>query len=233
MGRKRVWISLFGITMAYFEAAVVVYLRTIAYPEGFQFPLESVPIRVALTEIGREAASLAMIWAVAALAGRGRRERFAVFLVVFGIWDIGYYLWLKVLLGWPASLFTWDVLFLIPVVWSAPVLAPVMTAGVMILVGWVLLKPVQPSGTKPGDNQTIMPVMPVGDWARLTTGAAIVFAAFIRDYLRFVANQGGGKILTDAWALAGLYTPDSFPWLLFLIGWSLLIWTGIRIFRAR
>ena len=38
--KKMLWVSVFGITIGYFEAAVVVYLRAIYYPEGFAFPLK-------------------------------------------------------------------------------------------------------------------------------------------------------------------------------------------------
>jgi hypothetical protein len=54
---------------------------------------------------------------------------------VFGVWDIFYYLWLKVLLGWPASVFDWDVLFLIPLPWIGPVVAPLLVALAMVGCG--------------------------------------------------------------------------------------------------
>ena len=60
----------FGLCMAYFEAAVVVYLRELIYPEGFSLPLRIIPGDILRVEIAREAASLLMIISVAALAGR-------------------------------------------------------------------------------------------------------------------------------------------------------------------
>ena len=56
-------------------------------------------------------------------------EEFAGFVVVFGVWDIFYYVFLRVLVTWPASLLDWDILFLIPLPWVGPVLAPVLIAG--------------------------------------------------------------------------------------------------------
>jgi hypothetical protein len=126
---------LFGITMAYFEAAVVVYLRELYYPEGFAFPLRSMPYRIVLVEVGREAASMIMLAAVAGVVAGKFWDRFGYFLIMFGTWDIFYYVWLKVTLGWPSGLTDWDVLFLIPVPWLGPVIAPVLVSAVMIMIG--------------------------------------------------------------------------------------------------
>jgi hypothetical protein len=124
--------------MAYVEAAVVVYLRALYYPGGFAFPLAPLPPGMVLIEMGREAATLVMLLGVALLAGRERWERFPAFCVSFGVWDIFYYVWLRLLLGWPPSLLTWDVLFLIPVPWTGPVVAPVIVS-VLLVAGGLLL----------------------------------------------------------------------------------------------
>jgi len=124
--------------MACFEAAVVVYLRALFYPEGFSLPLKIIDRPILNVEIGREAASLLMILSVAALAGRRFWERFGYFLIIFGLWDIFFYAWLWVMIGWPQSLTTWDVLFLIPRPWLAPVIAPLSVALVMVLIGGVI-----------------------------------------------------------------------------------------------
>ena len=73
-----------------------------------------------------------MLLSRACLAGKRLWERFAYFMLSFGIWDIFYYIWLKVLLDWPSSLFEWDILFLIPLPWIGPVIAPVSIAVLMI-----------------------------------------------------------------------------------------------------
>jgi len=131
---------LFGLCMAYFEAAVVVYLRELYYPDGFSLPLKIIDRHILSVEVGREAASLFMILSVAAIAGRRFWERFGYFLVVFGVWDIFYYVWLWVTIGWPASLVEWDVLFLIPRPWLAPVIAPMLVALLIILFGTVITR---------------------------------------------------------------------------------------------
>jgi len=56
------------------------------------------------TEVAREAATLVMIAAVGWLAGRSPTERLAWAAVVFGTWDITYYLGLWLVIGWPESL---------------------------------------------------------------------------------------------------------------------------------
>lgn len=126
----------FGIAFGYIESAVVVYLRAIFHPDGFTFPLEVFGItaeakRLFLTEIGREAATIVLILTAAWLFGQRLQERVAYFLAIFAVWDVFYYVWLKVLLDWPASIMDWDVLFLIPVVWASPVLYPVLVSVLM------------------------------------------------------------------------------------------------------
>lgn len=123
--------------MAYLEAAVVVYLRLIYYPGGFDFPLVAPSGGTILIELGREAATILMLVAIGFLCGRSKIERFAYLLLAFGIWDVMYYVWLKVQIGWPSSFLTWDILFLVPLPWVGPVLAPVLVSIAMI---WASLR---------------------------------------------------------------------------------------------
>jgi hypothetical protein len=137
-------VVIFSIAFAYIEAAVVVYLRTIFHPAGFTFPLTEFGIgplwrRLLLTEIGREAATLVLMLTGAWLFGRSRQERFAYFLAIFATWDIFYYIWLKVLLNWPASIMDWDILFLIPTPWGGPVLAPVLISLTLLMLALIIL----------------------------------------------------------------------------------------------
>ena len=164
----------FGMAFAYIESAVVVYLRAIFHPNGFVFPLAAFDVtplakRLLLTEIGREAATLVLIGSAAWLFGRRRQERAAYFLLIFAVWDIFYYIWLKVLLGWPASLMTWDVLFLIPVLWASPVLYPVLVS----LALWVLAVAILHRQAQ-GRPLVVKPSDAVG-W---TIAAAIVVVSF-------------------------------------------------------
>ena len=134
----------FSIAFAYIESSVVVYLREIFYSDGFDFPLNIFGVddfgkRLLLTEIGREAATLVLILTACTLFGNNRRQRFAYFLGIFAVWDIFFYIWLKVLLGWPASVMDWDILFLIPLTWASPVLAPVIISLTMLGFALVIL----------------------------------------------------------------------------------------------
>lgn len=128
-------ISFFALAMALVEAAVVIYLRAMLQPAGAALPLQPY-LRI---EIAREAATLVMLAAAGWLAGPAPAARAAWFVYAFGLWDLGYYLWLKILAHWPMSLFDPDVLFLIPIPWTAPVIAPVMVAALLCLAALLAL----------------------------------------------------------------------------------------------
>ncbi len=137
-------VVILAIAFGYIEAAVVVYLRQIFHPAGFHFPLPQFGLaatrqRLVIIEIAREAATLILILSACILSGRNRRQRLAYFLTIFAVWDIFYYVWLKVTLDWPASIMDWDILFLIPVPWASPVLAPVLVSLVMLLFAVMIL----------------------------------------------------------------------------------------------
>jgi hypothetical protein len=143
MNKRFIIIVIFSIGLAFIEAVVVVYLRTIFYPEGFVFPLvDFISDKRWLQFLGietcREAATLAVLFSSSWLFGKDFRTRLAYFLTIFAVWDIFYYVWLKVLLGWPSSIMEWDILFLIPVPWAGPVLAPVVLSLTM-LIGAILI----------------------------------------------------------------------------------------------
>ncbi len=134
--RTKQWLfwTFFGITafaaaMGYLEAVVVVYLRAILTRRLDWHTIE----------ITREAATLVMLVAFAFFAGRNARERTGVFFLIFGVWDIVYYLGLKIWLDWPESLMTMDTLFYIPCTWASPVYVPVMFASLMIIIGGLLI----------------------------------------------------------------------------------------------
>ena len=137
-------VVIFGIAFAYIEAAVVVYLREIFHPDGFTFPLTTFGAsprwkQLLLTEIGREAATIVIISTGAWLFGRNLQQRTAYFFTIFAIWDIFYYVWLKVLLNWPASVMDWDILFLIPGTWAGPVLAPLLISITLLIFAITIL----------------------------------------------------------------------------------------------
>lgn len=140
LAQKIFTVLLFSISMAYLESAVVVYLRELYYPNGFTFPLKIIPEKILIIELGRELATIIMLGTIALIAGKIFVEKVAYFLFAFGVWDIFYYLWLKVFINWPESLLTDDLLFLIPVPWISPVLAPVLVSVIFILFSFVALR---------------------------------------------------------------------------------------------
>jgi len=126
---------LFAIAMGYFEAMVVVYLRGLYYPGGFSFPLKVISSKMIILELFREAATIIMLISVSALTVKKFWNRFGYFIILFGVWDIFFYIWLKITINWPSTLFDWDILFLIPLPWIGPVIAPVLVAVFMIAIG--------------------------------------------------------------------------------------------------
>jgi hypothetical protein len=130
------WLTAFAVAMGILEAVVVVYLRELYYPGGFRFPMVPMPARIALAEVVREAATIVMLAAAAALARRGGKDGFFVFGYLFGVWDLVYYAGLVCFLRWPESVGTWDILFLIPVPWLAPVLYPVVIS-LLLVAGFI------------------------------------------------------------------------------------------------
>ena len=223
--RVVVAVMIFGSAFGYLEAAVVTYLRQLHEPARQRFyPGRSVnelfPILTLdqlrasgaeqqgtlAVEIGREAATIIMLAAVALAVARNAGQWAAAFVIAFGTWDITFYLFLKVLLGWPASLLTWDILFLIPVPWAGPVLAPVVVSAVMILAGvWHLRRDAG------GDPVAIS----MTQWAGVLIGAVVIVISFAMDYANLMA---GGM-------------PHPFHWNLFSAG--LLIGVGSYVWAAR
>lgn len=210
--RVLIALVLFGVSFGYVEAAVVVYLRAIYEPmrrqlqpewtSGDLFPLlrlsdletaGEVHVRRLATEVGREAATLVMLAAVGLLFARSFHQWFAGFIIAFGVWDIFYYVFLKMLIGWPESLFTWDILFLIPLPWVGPVIAPAIVAACMIASGAVLL----------WRESMARPVrLGPGQWLAVVAGGVMIVVAFCWDHRHITA---GGR-------------PEWFNWPLFTAG---------------
>ena len=134
--RKLIWLTLFALSMAYVEAALVVHLRQLYYADN---PLTIFPLRLLshtdlAIELIREAATIVMLIAVAFLAERDIGRRFAAFVYSFGIWDLGYYGCLKLLIDWP---------------WFGPWLTPALIARLFAGWGaWILLSTRQPRFTR-------------------------------------------------------------------------------------
>jgi hypothetical protein len=138
--KKVAWVMLFAAAFALVESAVVVYLRALYYPEGFVFPLKLMDQALVGIELAREFSTIIMLVAIGALAGSSRWQQFAFFMIAFGVWDILFYAWLKVFLDWPATFTDWDVLFLLPIPWIGPVLAPLLISVLLVTAGMKILR---------------------------------------------------------------------------------------------
>jgi len=199
------WLILFAVAFGFLEGAVVVYLRAIYYPDGFGFPLLLAADRIARVELARELATLLMLLGVAGLAARRPWGRFGAFAVAFGVWDLVYYLALKVMLGWPASLATWDVLFLIPGIWTGPVWAALDIAVLLVVCGARIMA-VDAEGYSPRPGWL--------DWLGCGISLALLLTAFLWNHS--LVEEGG--------------VPVSFPWWFWVAGVAVALATFLRVF---
>jgi hypothetical protein len=221
-----VWLAVFAVAMGFLEGIVVIYLRELYYPDGFDFPLKLMPPELVTIEWIREISTLIMLAAVGIIAGRNNLQRLMYFLFAFGVWDIFYYVALKLLIGWPASLLTWDLLFLIPVSWLGPVLAPVICSLTMIAMA-VLITGKQEKGS-------VIDSRPF-DWILITGGAAIILFTFMADYLKLIIDSGvfNSKITNDSGGqllnMITDYVPRTYRWFLFITGEIIIIAGTLKI----
>jgi len=138
---KLTLLAIFGIAMAHFEGVVVVYLRKalgILDSESNKESIEKFPRRYLNIEMTREAATIIMLVVIAFLTGTTWIEKGIFFLWTFAFWDLFYYLSLYILIKWPPTFTTIDVLFLIPKPWIAPVWFPIGVSSLTIIVIAVL-----------------------------------------------------------------------------------------------
>ena len=220
--KQTAWLVLFSIAMGFLEAAVVIYLRALYYKQGFQFPLTPMEPTLALTEVLREAATIIMLVGVAVLAGRSASQRFSFFLIAFAVWDIFYYVFLKLLLDWPESLLTWDILFLLPVPWVGPVLTPCLVSLTMILLAMVVFS---------ADQQNLSSRLNLTEWLLILSGSMVVLLSWTWDYFDF--GQGHPVISVEKSLLFfSTYTPQDYRWWMFGLGEVFLL-CGVAIFFRR
>lgn len=221
------WVAIFAIAMGFLEAIVVVYLRELYYPDGFEFPLRLMSSDLVRAEWIREISTLVMLAGVGIITGRNGLQRLFYALFAFGIWDIVYYGALKLLLDWPDSLLTWDLLFLIPVSWLGPVLAPVINSLTMIVMALLFI----------GRQENGYYVRPgVSDWVLLFSGALVILYTYLVDYSRMLFESGvlsrggdsteaGEKLVT----MITSYIPEHYKWSLFIIGEVLILAATVNV----
>ena len=134
-------LAIFGTAMAHLEGVVVVYLRKalgMLDSESNKESLEKFPSKYVKIEMTREAATIVMLAVIAYLTGPTWALKGIFFLWTFAFWDLFYYVSLYILIKWPPTLTTIDVLFLIPTPWIAPVWFPVGVSSLTIIAIAVL-----------------------------------------------------------------------------------------------
>lgn len=148
--------TVFALAFGYTEAALVVYLRQLMgegagldYRQVFaakhlDFASPSIAADMArhgflALERSREVATLLLLAGAAWAGSRTWRTRLAVFLYTFAVWDESYYLFLRPWTGFPRSLLSTDLYFLVPIAWYGPVWFPVLVVmPLLVLAAWAL-----------------------------------------------------------------------------------------------
>jgi hypothetical protein len=208
-------VVLFALAFAWVEAAIVFYLRTLVDRlEPYQAnPLPLVEA-IVWVEIVREAATMIMLATVGIIAGRNLVSRLGYTLIAFGVWDIFYYVFLVPMTGWPNSLMDWDILFLIPLPWWGPILAPMLIALLMIIWG-TLVTQIESLQARALSNR----------WVLAISGSGILLAlyVFMADAVR-VAPKGEPALRE--------MLPTQFNWSLFLLALALMTVPICQLIRA-
>lgn len=227
MKQKIVGVFIFAVAMAALEAAVVVYLRELYYPDEFTVAFKLVDEHIIVTELARELATLVMLLSIGYLMSKLWSVRFAYFLTSFAIWDIFYYVWLKVFIDWPATFFDWDILFLIPFTWIGPVAAPIICSFTMLVMAFIIL------------YFKIEKINSKRMWLFLVSGSLLILFTFTRDYALFIFTNG---FISDYTNLlhntiflekAAQFTPKPYAWNLFWAGEFLIVLAIADLFLHR
>ncbi|MFC1867323.1 hypothetical protein ACFL0H_04230 [Thermodesulfobacteriota bacterium] len=217
--RRWIWVIIFAIGFAWVESSIVVYLREIYYQGSFDFPIvvkwengKHVLDYLIRIELGREIATIIMLIAVGCASGKNVWQKFSYFMIAFGIWDIFYYIWLRVMIGWPESIMTWDILFLIPFPWVAPVITPVLIAIAMTAAGSLIIY---------FDEKGFKIRVFWYDWVIIFGCALLMIVAFCWDWKNIIQ-------VPDCPDCDGI--PNPFLWALYLPAYVLSVaYFGIRL----
>ena len=224
--KKLIIVGIFSIAMGFLEGIVVVYLRALYYPNGFAFPLTNIPAHIIRIELVREVSTIIMLVSIGIIAGKNSIQKFAYFIYAFGVWDIFYYVALKIFLNWPPSLLTWDILFLIPITWVGPVMAPVICSLTMILLSYVIIF----------FNNKIEKIQST-EWLLIILGAISILVTYLWDFSKLIIEKGLLSQLnsldtnSEFQKIVSAYVPVTFNWYLFGMGELLILCAVALIFK--
>ncbi|MFZ4796523.1 MAG: hypothetical protein ACOYMA_03460 [Bacteroidia bacterium] len=209
MKKTVIWLTIFSIAMGFLETAVVIYIREMYYPDGFKFPLQDIKKNIIIVELWRELATIIMLAAIGFLAGRTKAQRFVFFIFSFGVWDIFYYVFLKIFLNWPDSLFTWDILFLLPVPWIGPVLAPCIVSLSFIVLTFLVLWL---------ESKGFEVKIKLKHYIVLSLACFVIICSFTLDYIQLLVFGQNNLAPEKMLVLFKHYEPITYHWWLFFIG---------------
>lgn len=215
--KKILVLTVFSIAMGLLESSVVIYLRELYYPEGFKFPIKLIPSHISIVELNRELATIIMLWGIAFVCGKTKLQRLAYFCLAFAIWDICYYVFLYVFISWPESIFTWDLLFLLPYPWVGPVWAPLLISFLMLISSVIYLKKIEKDSTFQIKKKYLI---------MLITGAFVCILSFMWDYFQltnFNLNIFDALSSSKKSNFIYKYIPEKFNALLFFLGFGTML----------
>jgi len=222
-------VTIFSVAMGYLESVIVVYLRCLYYPTGFKFPMKTIDHGNGVAEFWREFATIVMLYSVGYLAGKNKPERFAFFIFNFAVWDIFYYVFLKALINWPDSLLTWDILFLIPLPWIGPVLAPCIVSLSMIAVALLIIY-----FNELGNDAKMIK----SERLLIMSGCLVIIGSFVKDYIQNLNHNHDHSIWTplsqsQLFADFMTFVPVDYSWWLFAIGEALILSATLLFFSRQ
>jgi hypothetical protein len=223
MKNKIVILTLFSISMGLLETAVVVYLRAIYYPDGFHFPVVSLSKTILITELWRELATLIMLASIGYMNGETKSERIAAFMYSFAVWDIFYYVFLKAFLNWPLSIVDWDLLFLLPVPWIGPVLAPCLVSLTMIVI-YVMVMFKKSKGILIKLDKTF--------WGLVALGFSMILYTFMYDSVQTLIELSkleSFDLLKDIRS----FIPKSYNWPFFALGEIVCLFAVFTLWKQK
>ncbi|MBL0033080.1 MAG: hypothetical protein IPP27_13230 [Bacteroidetes bacterium] len=219
------WLTLFGIAMGFLETSVVIYLRKIYYPDGFRFPLVEIGNDILLVEILREFATMIMLLSIGLLIGKTKLQRFAFFIFSFAVWDIFYYIFLKILIDWPESFLTPDILFLIPVPWVGPVMTPIILSISMIVLSFIILRHEESQKS----NSLLR-----RDWVLLISGSLIAIISFLINFIKTLEEMMMSSVFGNKMSIEIIEPNFSYlNWTVFGIGECLIVYAIIGIMKKK
>lgn len=195
-----------ALLLGLFSALIFNYLRKLYWLPGHPGIFRTIPLKILLLETLREAVMIGIIVIVAVKSAKKLNQKFSLFLLIFGLWDLSFYVFTKIFTGWPKSLTQFDILFFLPWVWTGPVLAPVIVSVSFILLSRVLTRPTEK-----------IPYLVIG-------GVAVILFTFFNNTGQFALTGKGLEFLAADIHKLG------FNWYLFGTGELILISGMFRLY---